>query len=530
MANYGLGNSNAVEDVFADPYSDVSSYNSLEKRAEEFKAVAGSGITYNNAVTHSPVQEIRSYIFEAENMMNQLLEEIETNLHLVNINPYLSPELDVAHLAVWKDAEKHSSKNEPGMVSATVITPKPQFICYEEYLFALRHQCRSCRELVKQYELALSHSSFGYLLALKKMLNYLSSEILIIKNICIYYLGETYKDETEGEIAKHISDWAKTVTHYTKQFAKEITSNPVPLPESELDQISKKQAAQFQAFFSIRINSITAEINSILNLIKRDSVDTSEVFYNNFLLPALTFKSKLIEPMMLDISTTSLGRLAPTLTGEMVVATNAIVGNLGSITADLVERRMTASKRLSVISEAIRLKRRYVGYMIQLEQFGKQRQITLANPSQEDVEKYSNIFESIVVDSSKREDLRSSHNDLDDIDGDAHPQYLRIDGGTIYGKIELAEGATIGGIDLANHTHNLEDGSFPISASSIDYTSARQDYYENLYNKPYSNLNIVGFESVQKIGGGHEYNVSFEIEIDDEQLNTYDFEILYKEI
>jgi hypothetical protein len=31
MANYGLGNSNAVENVFADPYSDVSSFNSVEK-------------------------------------------------------------------------------------------------------------------------------------------------------------------------------------------------------------------------------------------------------------------------------------------------------------------------------------------------------------------------------------------------------------------------------------------------------------------------------------------------------------------
>jgi hypothetical protein len=530
MANYGLGNSNAVEDVFSDPRSNVSSFNSLERRAAETNETTDSIIAYSNTISQISIKDFRSYIFQTESIVKQLLEEIESNLHLVNINPYISSELDVAHTAVWKDAEKYINKTSPGEFRATVVTPMPEFICYEEYLYCLRHQCRSCRELVKQYELALSHSSFGYLLSLKKILIYLYEEISIIKNIVIYYLGETYKDETEGEIAKHLSDWSKTVTHYTKQFAKEITAKPFPLPQSELDQISKKQAAQFQAFFSIRINSLSSEVNSLTNLIKRDSLDTSEVFYNNFLLPALTFKSKLVEPIMLDMATTSLGRLVPTLAGEMIVASNAIVGNLGSITADLVERRITAGKRLSAYSDTIRLKRRYVGYMTQLEEFGKQRQITLANPSQEDVEKYSDIFESIVVDSSKRESLRSSHNDLDDIDGDAHPQYLRTDGGTIYGRIDLAEGATIGGIDLANHTHNLEDGSFPISASSIDYTSARQDYYENLYNRPYSNLNIVGFESVQKIGGGHEYNVSFEIEIDEEKLNTYDFEILYKEV
>jgi hypothetical protein len=530
MANYGLGNSNAVEDVFSDPRSNVSSFNSLERRAAETNETTDSIIAYSNTISQISIKDFRSYIFQTESIVKQLLEEIESNLHLVNINPYISSELDVAHTAVWKDAEKYINKTSPGEFRATVVTPMPEFICYEEYLYCLRHQCRSCRELIKQYELNLSQSSFGYLLSIKKTLNYLYSEILIVKNISIYYLGEVYKDETEAEIAKHLSNWAKTITHYTKQLAKEITANPVSLPQSELDQISKKQAAQFQAFFSIRINSLTSEINSVINLIKRDSVDTSEIFYNNFLLPALTFKSKLVEPIMLDINTTPLGRLAPTLVGEMVVASNAIVGNLGSLTADLVERRITSGKRLSAVVEQIRTKRRYVGYMIQLEEFGKQRQVTLANPDQQDVKKYSEIFQSIVVDSSKRENLRSSHNDLDDIDGDAHPQYLRIDGGTIYGKIEMAEGATIGGIDIANHTHNLEDGSFPISASSIDYTSAREEYYDTIENRPYSNLNVVDFEAIQKIGGGHEYNVSFQIEIEDEKLNTYDFEILYKEI
>jgi hypothetical protein len=530
MANYGLGNSNAVEDVFSDPVSNVSSFNSLEKRAEEFSQSGETSIGYFNKISQTTIKEVRSNILQAEQIVNQLLEEIESNLHLVNINPYISPDLDVAHIAVWKDAEKYLNKTEPGEFKATVITPQPLFICYEEYLYCLRHQCRSCRELIKQYELNLSQSSFGYLLSIKKILNYLHSEILTIKNIAIYYLGEVYKDETEGEISKHLSSWAKTITHYTKQFAKEITARPASIPQSELDQVSKKQAAQFQAFFSIRINSITSEVNSIINLIKRDSVDTSEIFYNNFLLPALTFKSKLVEPIMLDLNTTSLGRLAPTLTGEMVIASNSIVGNLGSLTADLVERRIIVGKRLSAIVHEIRLKRKYINYMIQLEDFGRQRQATLADPDNEEIEKYSNIFRSISVDSSKRENLRSSHNDLDDIDGDAHPQYLRTDGGTISGKIDLAEGATIGGIDLANHTHNLEDGSFPISASSIDYTTARDDYYRTIENKPYSNINVVGFNPVQKIGGGHEYDVSFEIEIEEEKLNTYDFEILYKEI
>jgi len=534
MANYGLGNSNAVEDVFAEPISNTSSLNSLEKRIEEFNQTQRSPYAFDNSVSQIKIKDVRSYIFECEKIIYNLLSEVETNLESVNINPYVNSKIDSAHTAVWKDVEKHNKKtqfdSEEGTFTIQVENPKPSFICYQEYIFAASHQCRACREFIKQYELVISQTSFGHLYAIKKMLEHLYDEIMLIKNISVNYFGETYNNETESEIAKHLTDWAKTVTHYTKQFAKEITTLPVSLPQSELDQVSAKQAAQFQAFFSIKINSIASEINSLIHLVKRDSSDTSQMFYNNFLLPVLTFKSKLLPPLMLDMSTTSMSLQLPTLTGELVVANNAIVGNLGSITADLVERRITLGKRLSAFVENINLKRRYINYLIQMESIGKLRQPFLTDPSSDDVKKYVEAFSSIVVDSSKRESLRSSHDDLDDIDGDAHPQYLRIDGGTIYGPITFAEGATIAGMDLANHTHNMTDGSYAINANSIDYESAREEYYRFEDNKPYSNLVVTGFNAVSKIGGGYDFDVSFDIEIEDDKINSYDFEILYKEI
>lgn len=522
MANYGLGRSNAVEDVFADPYSDVSSLNSVDKRAVEFNRSSGNQYKYNNHLSHSTILNVRSHVYECDQILKKLSIEIDDNLHKVNINPYLNMNIEKAHVAVWKDAIKHSDK--------TLDSNPPTFICYEEYLFASKHQCRACREFIKQYELAVSQTSYGYLLHLKKVLQYLHQEVLIIKNIVTYYLGEEYRDETEGEIAKHLADWAKAVTHYSKQFATEITTPAISLPQSELDQISKKQAAQFQAFFSLRVNSIVSEILSISALIKRDSVDIGPTFYDNYLMPALTFKSKLVEPMMLDMDTTNLTRGAPMLTGEMMIATNAITGNLGSITADLVERRITLGKRLMAILELFRLDRRYANFVSNLETIGISKIRPLANPSQEDIENISSIFEFIDVDLSKRESLRSSHNDLDDLDGDPHPQYLKASGGKITGDILIDSGTKIGGIDFVNHSHNFEDGSSPISASSIDYSSARSDYYDSTSGKPYSNLVLTEFESTVKIGGVHEYSAVFEIEIDDDKINTYDFEILYKEL
>ena len=532
MANYGLGKSNAVEDVFADPYSDVSSFNSVEKRINEAGIENSNGLLNYTNVSQIPIGQVRSYVFDCDQIIKKLIQELDDNLLKVNINAYVSIDMENAHKAVWQDAQKYYNRQQDDENTFTTMEVKsaPDFICYREYTYAQEHKCRACREFVKQYDIAISHTSFGHLISLKKILNYINNEVSTIKNIVIYYLGEEYKDETEGEIAKHLADWAKAVTHYTKQFAKEITTQPVSIPQSELDQVSKKQAAQFQAFFSIKINSMSSEINSILGLIKRDCVDLGDMFYNNYLVPAMTFKSKLIEPIMTDINTTSFARNAPMLTGEMIIASNAIIGNLGSVTTDLVEKRLNLGKRMRAYLDLLRLKRRYINYIIQLEDFAAQRTIALASPTADDVARYNDIFDQIYVDNSKRENLRSSHNDLDDLDGDAHPQYLRADGGIIKGDIIIQNGAKIDGVSLANHSHNFEDGSNPISASSIDYQSARQDYYDNVDNKPYSNLVLSGFESVQKIGGGHEYSATFEIEVDDDKISTYDFEILYKEL
>lgn len=523
MAKYGLGQSNAIEDVFADPVSDVSSLSSLGDRGENQVGVSQT-IKYNNLVSYVPVEQVRSFVFESEQTIKRLLDEVEQNLQLVNINPYLNVEIEKAHKAVIKDAQKASRDY------FIQVEEFPNFICYEEYKYASKHKCRSCRALVKEYDLAVIHTTYGHLFNVKKMLENLKNEIVIIKNIVTFYIGESYRDETEAEIAKHFTTWAKTVSHYTKQIAREITTAPTSIPKSELDQISKKQAAQFQAFFSIRINSIVSEIDSIVSLVRRDSVDLSDVFYSNYLIPAMTFRSKLVEPLMLDINVNNLQKKAPVLSGEMFMASNAIVGNLGAVSTDFLERINAVATRLRLFVEAIRLRRRYVNYINQLEFFVVNRTKALVSVTPVDLEKYVNLFSSIPIDESERENLRSSHSDLDDIEGDAHPQYLRRDGGLIIGDIELAEGVKIAGISFANHSHNIEDGSLPISASSIDYVTAREDYYKNISGRAYSNLVLTNINYTPKVGGVHEYSAEFQIEIDDDKINTYDFEIEYKEL
>lgn len=524
MAKYGLGKSSAIEDVFTDSGSDVSTFDSLEDRDKQLSSVRKVSTAHNLStdVSQIEISQVRGIIYQAEKNINGLIDEIESNLKKVNIDPYSNLEIERSHFAVWKDALKHNLDANKQKA--------PNVICFEEFLYAEKHKCRSCRAFVRDYELTISQSTFGHLIDVRKVLSNILNELIIIKNISTYYLGETYRDDTEAQIAKLLTDWAKAASHYTKQLAKEVTSTPISIPQAELDQISKKQAAQFQAFFSIKINSYITEIQTLTNLIKRESVDTAEVFYNNYLMPALSVKSKVIDPMMLDLETSDLGKRIPMLFGEMFVANSAVVGNLGAITTDILERNNLLYKRFDAFLQALRLKRRYINFLIQLESLGIKRSSVILSKTDENIEVYKDIFDGIAVDFSERESLRSSHNDLDDIDGDAHPQYLRRDGGIITGDILIKEGVKIAGIDLANHTHNFEDGTLPISAAVIDYQSAREEYYESDTDKPYQNLRLVDLNSTSLLGGIPQYEAVFEIEIDDENINSYEFEILYKEI
>lgn len=524
MAQYGVGQPNAAENVFSDSIDTASGFQSLKDRQNTLSTTgaADSSAKYLTEFSQTSIADVRANVYYAENIMTELITEIDNNLSQVNINAYSNIDLEKAHTAVWKDAVKHVEQ-------AKTLT-LPDYVPYEEYLYASEHLCRSCRDLVKNYDLSISHTTFGHLIEIKKIISYMKNEIMIIRNIVTHHLGEAYRDETEGEIAKHLSDWAKTATHYAKQLAKEITTQSATIPQVEIEKITEKHAAQFQSFFALKVNSYTAEIQTLSNLLKRDSVDIAQTFYSNYLLPAMSFKSSVVEPLIFDFATTQIAQECPTLAGEIVTANNAITGNLGSITTDYLERRIQFSARMDALVQNITLKRRYVNYIVQLESMAIQRVKILKTTLDENIETYKNIFNSIPIDSEKRNSLRSSHSQLDDLDGDAHPQYLRRDGGIITGSIELAPGATIGGMALSTHNHSGADGSMPISATSIDYFSGRDEYYSLSGTTPYTNIVLTALDQSVVIGGGLYFDATFEIEIDDDKINSYEFEILYNEI
>lgn len=524
MATYGVGQPNAVENIFSDSVGDASSLNSIGDRVNTATAlgIVGSSAGYITEPSQIPITEVRANAYFAENIINELLNEINTNLDKVKIDVYSNINLEIGHKAVWKDAVKH--------VEEARDLPVPDYATYEEYKYASQHQCRSCRDFVKNYELTISHTTFGYLIEVKKILQFILNEVLLVKNITIHHFNDSYKNETEAEIGRHLVNWLRTVIHYVKELAGEMISPPISIPASEMEKITESHAARFQSFFALKINSYTSEIQTITNLIKRDSVDIADNFYSNYLLPALKFRASVIEPLSLDFNTSELTRDCPTLAGELVIAQNAISGNLGSVITDYVERRIQFSSRMDGLLQLIKMKRRYVNYILEMEPVAIKRSTVLSQTTDENIEKYNEIFSSIPVDSENRNNLRSFHSQLDGLDEDAHPQYLRRDGGLITGAIEMAPGATIGGVSIPNHTHSGADGSAPISSSSIDYNSGREDYFSYEGDLPYSNIRLANLEQNTLIGGNVNYDATFEIEIQDDKLNSYEFEILYNEI
>jgi len=365
-------------------------------------------------------------------MIDAVLADVDTNLQKVNINALSNIDLEIAHKAVWKDATKHVPEAKDMNV--------PGYIPYKEYEYASQHLCRSCRNLVKNYELTISHTTYGFLVEVKKVLSYIRNEVLIIRNIATHTLGDRYRDESEGNIATHMLDWIKNAMYYVNQVATEMTTQPISIPEEEVDGLTEIDAARFESFFAVKVNSYTSEIQAVSNLIKRDSVDIAGNFYSNYLVPAMKFKSAVIEPLLFNFSTTEMSRQSKFLAGEMMIADNSVTGNLGSIATDYIERRIQFSSRMEAFLQLMRMKRRYVNFMVQLESIGIQRQrVHLPQVDDPNYEKYVDIFSSIDVDSEKRSNLRSPHNQLDDLDEDAHPQYIRKDGGTITGSIEMAK-------------------------------------------------------------------------------------------
>jgi len=482
-----------------------------------------------------PYDQVFKEVVNAENTLYLVMSRIEDNLlRKIFIEPYIDLELERSHYRVWEEASK--KMNIPDS-SDTVSLPEdnnvilakdnpPDYICFDEYLYAEKSQTTACRRFINEYTDAISHSTFSYLFQLRKIVKYMFNEILCIKNSLLSDIGGVYDNESQQKIAVHYEGWAKKAIHYSNRISKTTGTKAEEIPQSELDTISKKQAAKLQAFSAIRLNAVDSEIEDIISSMKRDLVDNCDIFYQRFLSPAIRITKDISSPLLLDFQTTDLRQKSPTIAGEIAFASNVVQGNFVSVEADYVERHSALTSKMEALFNLIIDKKKYAAYITQLASMASSKRKVL---KEVDKDVYSSLFKGVFVDSNPVVDFSSSHSILDGLENDDHPQYLLKAGGNVTGNITFNQGVTVDGVDIDLHAHTGADGSQRIKSFDIDYDTARVIYPEEYTKDPVS-LTIERFIETIEDGGVPRFDAVVLIEVLDETLSNHQYELLYSEI
>ena len=539
--------------IFNDYSVSEGSSNSL-KEEQQIRRTKEQYNDLNNYSSYSfrkpykiPLDVVRSKISKINVEMQELLDTAESLLDRVYINPFLDNDIEECHYSLWDEINKNNKKllessEEEGMVysggspffneeTGEYITQEsfksPEYISFRQYLYAEKHGCRSCRKFVKEYDRLISHSVFVHLFDFRYYVKLLLHEASCIRESLLYDFGDDYEDESQHQAASFYFSWAKMAENHSRLIAEEFSRQADTVPTSEVDNISKKQAAQFQAFFSIRVTSYTEAIDNLLFSLKKDLEDTCEIFYKRFVAPSLKFKTKVAAPLELDLLTTSLGTQAPILSEEVITAVNAFKGNFGSVLTDMVQRRNNIQAKFDKLLSFNIQRKKYIAYIDSLAIKASSRpKIVLSNVE----DTTSSLFDNITIDKSKRESLKSSHENLDDLDKDSHPQYLLRSGGNIFGDISVAEGVTIDGVDLDQHAHTGSDGTVRIKSTDIDYESVREEtVLLQTENGNALQVSVDSYLESIRQGGIPTVDAIVSISIPDELKDKYEFEIMYVE-
>jgi len=483
-----------------------------------------------------PLDSVRRQLNISEKALDGIRSKIEKDLlSKITVSPFIDPDLEASHYKVWQEASKfmdipdkayvNSFDSETGEYQITKTTP-PDYICFDQIVFCEKYQSTACRSFLKEFYEAINHTTFSYLFYFRNLIKLFENENACIKNSLIKDFGGAYENESQQKIALQYNSWSKMALHYARRVSETILSKSKSIPTTELDKVSKEQAAKLQAFFAIRINAVDSEIQDLLDGLKRDMIDNCDIFYDRYLRPAIVNEKDIGDSLDFDFTTTDVAKNLPTLNKEVFMASKFLTSNFKSIYMDAMERMSMIRDRSDAVFNLVREKKKYSNYMSQLSVKGAPKQQVLRNARNKG---YPNLFRSVVVNTSRNDHLSSSHSSLDDLGEDSHPQYLLKDGGTITGNINVNNLVTIDGVDISEHSHTGSDGSKKIRSVDIDWEEAKLDY--GLYAPDLLSVSITEFIPDIIKGGIPVVDVVINVEMEqDSNLYQYDFDVIYKEV
>jgi len=509
----------ADQSIFNKYKSDVSFFNETNNEDAGTKAYINA-TAMDKSQSLSPdyrpnLNILKKQSFQIFNYINETITSIEQILFKIYLNQTITSDLSETHSKLWEEIRKYND----------ISLPEPDFVSFEEYKYAERSMSTIARRFISEFNQVCSQSVFSYLLNFRSLLKAMLNEAYYIKNFLIVNFQEEYEDDSQKQVAIQFDAWAKVASQCTKRIVESITSSPSEIPISELGKVTEKQAVEFQTFFSIRLEAINEEVVNLLNNLKREYVDNCSIFYDRYLKQTLNFKINIVSPMELNYYTTTFSTACPSLTGELMIATNVMNANFGMVLSDLIQRNNIIKSKIEKVFDLVSQKRKYSNYIFQLSFKGKSKKIIIKKVVEDT---YSSIYKKSYINYNEQSDLTSDHGNLDGLDKDHHPQYLLRDGGLITGDIILEKDIKIDGISPSKHLHTGIDGSQRIKSTDIDYETPRKE--KTIDTPAPVSLEVSSIKIDITEGGTPIVEAILDIETKENDIYNYEYEISIYEV
>ena len=381
-------------------------------------------------------------------LLNLIISETEANIALAE------GVMDKYSLVVEPESRLANAQNKEW--PSDISEPK-KTVPYKQYKALRKLKTRSSDYIVKQYEKYARGPSGNHNVDLIAANEIINVEAKNIKDFINNFIGDV-NNTSEYRTIEILQDWAQDAIEFTRQLgsitAKGKTGQTTdPIPETELDKISRPNAIQFQTLFKTKVNAFNEEIAQVQDDLCKTLTSHSKVFYEKFLGPTLKFDLEMSRSLSeLGTDRTFLGNQARN--GEQSFA-----WQMEQVLVDALKRNEEFRAKMQGLIFTIEKRDSYNGYINQLTSSGSAvkpyfTETTLDEKEQEHFEKLEAQFsasETPLLD----EEFLSDHNTLDGLDDDdAHPQYLLKAGDTITGDIAVEEGVTIDNVDLSEHNHD----------------------------------------------------------------------------
>lgn len=411
------------------PTNPGSDYNpELGNLIDEGGAIGGE---YSVTRGYSNINLLRSNLEKIEAESVKIIDFCEVKLRKMSLDLSSSEDLLSAQEVEWP-SELGAAKD---------------FLTYDQYRALSKSKTRGANFLRQAYEYYLRGPAGTVAIDILGITNIIKSEAVAIGLFLDSYLGEI-DDSSEYRVLELFQDWTEIALRFTgnfRSFVEEEGKGQSTLSGQEIDRLSKNDAAHYQHFFQVKVNTINGEAVQIHEDLGREYADYSPVFYDQFLGPALKYQVTTGRHM-------NKTNVSGFLEGQSASAKASFGGHFSSVLADQMRRNSLFEKKVTDFSVRIVLREQYRSSIKALESKGKKIKTSFVDAKLNDEE--GQYFSEIVDKETNNNKFLSAHNYIPDRENDdAHPQYILKAGDTVSGDINLDTGVLVGGMEPGEHKH-----------------------------------------------------------------------------